>query len=86
MLEVPLQLIDQLLLDFHVGHVLLVAFVLAILATIPVGSLRVLGLTIITFGAIFLLTPVEAAGETYLFRLAGVALLVVGPMLYVGGR
>lgn len=82
MLELPLQAIDNLLLQFHVGHILLGVFVLSVLGVLPLKSMKVVGLVVVTFGAIFLLTPTDLVGETIAFRIAGVGLLVVGPMVY----
>ncbi|MCU4740746.1 hypothetical protein OB955_07625 [Halobacteria archaeon AArc-m2/3/4] len=82
MIEVPLQTIDNMLMPFHVGHILLGAFALAILGTLPLKSMKVVGLNIIAFGAIFLLLPVDMAGNTIVYRLFGAVLVIVGPMLY----
>ena len=85
MIEVPLQAIDNIMLPFHMGHILLGAFVLAVLGSLPLKSMKILGLNVIMFGAIFLLTPTDMAGGTILYRLLGVGLVIVGPMLYVAG-
>lgn len=80
----PLSFIDTILLDFHMGHVLLGAFVLALLGAIPLRSMKVIALTVSTFGVIFMLTPTAAMPDTYLFL--GIGLVIVGPMLYVTSR
>jgi hypothetical protein len=75
----PLQVIDKFLLNYNVGQVLLLAFVLTTLATIPLKSRTLTALNIIVFGVVFLLTPQTLAPFHYLFL--GFTLVVVGPML-----
>jgi VIT1/CCC1 family predicted Fe2+/Mn2+ transporter len=79
----PLQVIDSFLLKYNVGQVLLLAFVLTTVGTLPLKSRRLVALIVTTFGVIFLLTPVSLMPTHYLFL--GIALVVVGPMLYVTG-
>lgn len=80
----PLPLLDDFLLPYNVGQALLVVFVLAILGSLPLRSRKVLSLNVIIFGLIFALTP---SGITPIhFRFLGIALLVVGPMLYVTAK
>ncbi len=86
MFEVPLQTIDNLLLELHFGQVLLGMLALAILGSLPLKSLKVLGLNVIAMGALFVLTPVSMTGDSFVYRLIGVGLLVIGPMLYLGAR
>lgn len=76
----PLQLVDSFLLDYHLGHVLLLVFVLAIAGSLPLKSQRVVGLNIIAFGAIFAMAPFTTMPAIYI--LLGLALLVIGPMVY----
>ncbi|WP_313691216.1 hypothetical protein [Halorarum halobium] len=76
----PLQLVDSFLLDYNVGQALLLGFVLATVATLPL-SRQVLALNTILFGVIFLLTPQTLVPVHYLFL--GIVLVVVGPLLYV---
>jgi hypothetical protein len=64
--------------------VLALAFVLGALATIPLQSLRVLALHVLGFGLVFALTPAAVLGSTpEVFRMLGVALVVLGPVLFV---
>ena len=77
---VPLPLIDDFLINYNVGQALLLLFVLSVLAAIPLGSRKVLSLNAITFGLIFVLTPVSLAPIH--FKFLGIALLVVAPLLY----
>ncbi|WP_336024784.1 hypothetical protein [Halobellus salinisoli] len=76
----PLQLVDSFLLDYHVGHALLLVFVLATVGVLPLKSQKVLAINTITFGAIFALTPQSLVPIQFLFL--GLALLVIGPLLY----
>lgn len=76
----PLQLIDSFLLDYHLGHILLLVFVLALLGTLPLKNRRVIGLNVIAFGVIFAIAPFNTMEAPFI--LMGVALLVVGPMIY----
>ena len=84
MAYVPLPLVDDFLLQFNVGQVLLLVFVLVVLGSLPLGSRKVLSLNVLIFGFVFLLTPSGLAPIQYKFL--GIALLVVGPMLYVTAR
>jgi len=82
MTALPLQVIDNFLLDYHIGHALLVVFALVMLASLPLRSRKVLALNTILFGIIFMVTPFQMV-ETPMFRLAGLALVIVSPILYV---
>jgi len=92
----PLQLVDSFLLNYNVGDALLVAFALGFLATLPLKSWRVITLHILVFGLLFLVTPaqmlaVEATGSHFLatplqYKLLGLGLLVVAPVLYTTGN
>lgn len=82
MLEfVPLQALDNFLLDYNVGQALLLAFGLAVVGVLPLKSMRVLSLNLVLFGLVFALLPTSLAPMHYTFL--GIALLVVAPMLYV---
>ena len=80
----PLQVIDKFLLNYNVGQVLLLAFILTTLGTLPLKSQKVLALNVLVFGVVFLLTPQALVPYHYLFL--GFALVVVGPMLLVTAR
>jgi hypothetical protein len=92
MLAPPLQVIDSFLLQYNTGDALLVVFVLGLLATLPLKSLKVTMLHIIGFGALFLLLPgsmfaVDSGGAHLLgsvlqYKMLGLGLLVIGPVLY----
>lgn len=77
----PLQLIDSFLLDYHLGHILLVVFVLATVGTLPLKDQRIVGLNVIAFGLIFAIAPFGTMSAPFI--LMGIALLVIGPMIYV---
>jgi hypothetical protein len=83
-LMIPLQVIDSFLLDYHLGHVLVLGLVVTTLGAVPLGSRRVIAINTVVFGLLFMLTPVTVMPSTYLFL--GLALLVVGPILYVTAR
>lgn len=78
---VPLPLIDDFLIDYNVGQALLVAFVLSVLALVPLGSRKMLSLNTILFGLLFVLTPSSLVPLE--FKFLGIALLVVAPLTYV---
>jgi uncharacterized membrane protein HdeD (DUF308 family) len=77
----PLQIIDEFLIQYTVGQALLVAFVLSVLATLPLKSQRLIGLVTIVFGLVFAMTPSSLQPTSFMFL--GIGLLVVGPMIYV---
>ncbi|WP_435347713.1 hypothetical protein [Haloarchaeobius sp. HRN-SO-5] len=81
MTALELQVIDSFLLNYNVGQALLLVFILSILGTLPLKSMKTIGLTVVAFGAIFVLTPTNLAPVQY--RFLGIALLIVGPMLVV---
>ncbi|MEF8781173.1 MAG: hypothetical protein V5A46_10890 [Haloferacaceae archaeon] len=77
---IPLQFVDSILLEYHVGQVLLLVFGLAVLGTLPLGSRKVFALNITAFGLIFALTPQSLVPVWYMFL--GLVLLLVGPILW----
>lgn len=83
MLEpVPLQVIDSFLLNYHFGHVFTLLLVLSVFGALPTGSNRAVSLNLAAFGALFLLTPIGLLGDQVAYKLLGVALLVVAPLVY----
>jgi hypothetical protein len=88
----PLQVIDSFLLNYNVGDALLVVFALGLLATLPMKSRRLTTLHVIIFGFLFILLPssmlaVDSSGSHFLggplqYKLLGLVLLVVGPVVY----
>lgn len=83
-LMLPLQVIDSFLLDYHLGHVLVLGLVVTTLGAVPLGSRKVIAINTAVFGLLFMLTPVALMPSLYLF--VGMALLVVSPILYVTAR
>jgi high-affinity Fe2+/Pb2+ permease len=84
---VPLQLVDSLLLPYNVGHALILGFVLGVLGTLPLKSLKATALVALSFGLLFVLTPASVMADLARpLRLTGVGLLVVAPMLFVYAR
>ena len=82
MLEFPLQLVDDFLMDYHIGHALLLGFVLAVGGGLAVTrSVKLLGVNIILFGLLFIITPTSTMPTEYAFL--GIALLVVGPIIVI---
>jgi len=73
--------VDSILLEYHIGHILLLGFVLTTVVALPLKSQQVIGLNTILFGVIFILTPASMFPNVYLFL--GLALLVIGPLVYV---
>jgi len=77
----PLQLIDSILINYNMGQVLLLGFVVTTLGALPLKSQQVIGAITILFGLAFVLTPIETMPSVYLFL--GLTLLVIGPIVYV---
>lgn len=88
----PLQLVDTFLLNYNVGDALVIAFVLGLLAMIPLRSWKVVTLHVITFGLLFFLLPsgmlavdpdgAHILGSTLQYKLLGLGLLFVGPVIF----
>jgi type IV secretory pathway VirB6-like protein len=87
MAALPLQVIDNFLIQYHVGHALVLAFVFALLGALTQKSLQLVALTLLVFGLVFAATPASAIGEqASLYRMAGIALTVLGPVVFVSAR
>lgn len=76
----PLQLVDSILLNYHMGHILLLGFVLTTIGALPLKSQQLIGLNTLLFGVIFIVTPASMMPSLYLFL--GIALMVIGPIVY----
>lgn len=85
MSALPLQLLDNFLLQYNMGQVFLAVFILALLGSIVQGSRKVLALNVTLFGILYLLTPASLLAKVH-WKFFGLALLVVGPMLLVTAR
>jgi len=81
MTTVPLQWLNDFLIDYNAGQVLVVVFLLSVLAVLPLKSRKVFALNLGVFGAIFALAP--AAISTLEWRLVGVLMVVLAPLLYL---
>jgi hypothetical protein len=84
-MAIPLQLVDDFLLQYNIGQVLLFVFVVGLLATLPLRNKTVVGLHVTLFGFILLVTPLSLLTDV-VYQLVGVGLLFVGPMILVVGR
>lgn len=78
---VPLQVVNDYLMDKNVGQALLILFVLAVVGVLPLKSRKVLSVTVGLFGLLFALAPVSATGLYW--RFLGLVLVVVAPVLYL---
>jgi len=81
MFALPLQVIDKFLLQYNLGQVLLLVFVLATLAALTQRSLKIIALQTMVFGLLFMLVPSIDGPPLYLYL--GIGLLMVAPMAYV---
>lgn len=86
MFALPLQAIDNFLLQYNIGHVLVLVFVLGLLGTLPLRSKTVTGLHLGTFGLLFLITPLDLLGNDVILKLVGIGLIFIGPMVIVVGE
>jgi len=85
MLALPLQVIDNFLLQYNVGQALFLVFILAFLGAVPLKSRKVFAIQFVSFGLIFMLTPQSLLEAAY-WKFLGIALLVLGPMVYMTAR
>jgi energy-converting hydrogenase Eha subunit C len=90
----PLQVIDSFLLNYNVGDVLLLVTVLGAVGIFLQRSNKILGLHLLSLGLLFLVLPggmLEPAAGSLLpsilmYKLVGLALLVVAPVIYAVSR
>lgn len=83
----PLALIDDFLVNYHVGHALLLLFVLSVVGVIPLGSRKIVSINAVMFGLLFLVIPGLMIGDDpFMYRFLGLALVIVAPLLYVTAR
>lgn len=78
---IPLQVIDNFLIQYNVGQAILLLFVLTTLGALPLKSRKVIGINTVAFGLLFVLTPDSV--EPMHFKFLGLALIFVGPLLIV---
>ena len=81
----PMPLVDDFLLNYNVGQAILLLFILALPAGIVKKSPKITGLNVITFGLLFIIVPSIGGGPVH-YAFLGVALLVIGPMIFVASR
>ena len=81
MFALPLQVIDDFLLQYNLGQVLVLVFVLATLAALTQRSMKILAIQTMTFGLIFMLVP-SIDGPGYYMYL-GLGLMMAAPLVYV---
>lgn len=86
MFALPLQVIDNFLLNYHVGQVLVLVFVLGLLGTLPLRSKTVTGLHVAIFGLVFVMTPLSVLGNDVIYKLVGIGLIFIGPMVVIIGE
>ncbi len=94
MLAPPLQVIDGFLLNYTIGDVLLLGFVLGAVGILPTRSLKMLGVHTVSIGVLLLLLPASMlapnAGSllasSFAYKLVGLVLLALAPVLYSIGR
>jgi hypothetical protein len=88
--SLPSLAIDNILVQYNVGDVLLLVFGLSVLAALVVRSRKVLGLNTLLFGVILVLTPIGSLGinassllsEPIAYKFLGMALVLAGPVLF----
>jgi ABC-type transport system involved in multi-copper enzyme maturation permease subunit len=80
MFPFPLQALDRFLLQYNIGQVLLLVFVLALLASLTQRSGKVLAIQTVTFGLLFAIVPSIGGPGHYLYL--GLGLLLVAPLLF----
>lgn len=81
----PMPLLDDFLLNYNIGQAILLLFVLSIPAALTQGSVKLVAVNAILFGGLFAIVPSIGGGPAY-YMFLGIALLVVGPLLFVMAR
>ncbi|MFW6321820.1 MAG: hypothetical protein ACOC0Z_08200 [Halohasta sp.] len=76
-------LVDSILLEYDIGQILLLGFVLTTVGALPLKSQRVIGLNTVLFGLIFIMTPTSLMSNPSTYLFLGLALVVIGPIVYV---
>ena len=85
MYALPLQVIDNFLLQYNVGQAIFLLFILGFLAALPLKSRKVFGIHLVTFGVLYMLTPQSMLAKPH-WKFLGIALLMLGPMVYITAR
>lgn len=76
----PLQILDNFLIQYNVGQALLLGYVMVMLGSAPLQSVRLLALNTVLFGVLFLAAPGSIVPFPY--KLLGIGMIVVAPLLY----
>lgn len=80
---VPFQLVDDIVQSYNLGQVLVLALVASVLGSLALSK-KLLSINVIVFGLLFMMAPSNLAPLPY--KLLGVALIVMGPVLYTTAR
>ncbi|GAA0716201.1 hypothetical protein J2744_000831 [Halorubrum trapanicum] len=77
--------IDTFLLDYHLGHVILLGLVVSLLGAAPLKSQKVIASILAVFGVIFIMAPYTTMPSTFI--IAGIPLVLIGTLLWtMAGR
>lgn len=80
---VPLGFLDDVIQAYNLGQVLVLAFVVSVLGSFALSK-KLLSINVIVFGFLFMLAPSNLTPLPY--KLLGIALIVMGPVLYTTAR
>lgn len=83
MIEFVTLAFDGLIQNYNLGQVLIALFVLSVLGSFALSK-KLLSLNVIVFGLLFLLAPSNLSPIQY--KLLGLALIAIGPVLYTTAR
>ena len=94
MLAPPLQVVDSFLLNYNVGDVLVLVTLLGAAAIAFQGSLKLLSIHLVTFGALFMILPASmftpgpgsVLGSPAMYKTLGLLLLAVAPLVFTVSR
>lgn len=81
----PLQVLDDFLIQYELGQVLILLFILVLPVGYVRGSRKITAINVIAFGLLFIIVPSIGAGSID-YAFLGIALLVLGPVLYSTAR
>ena len=76
--------IDTFLLDYHLGHVILLGMIVSLLGAAPLKSQKLIASILAAFGVIFLMAPYTTMPPTFI--LLGIPLVLVGTLLWTMAR
>jgi hypothetical protein len=76
--------IDTFLLDYHLGHVILLGLVVSLLGAAPLKSQKLIASILAVFGVVFLSAPYTTMPSTFI--LIGIPLILVGTLLWTMSR